>query len=154
MIAKSIVFLCFCFYGAISVYDVVSTYNNYGAFNKDNNCVEVFYVNLFNCILGALLSLYVVTFLVCKCLCNGILDLKLNLSITKAFGFLTFVGLNIWNCIQLSKNDECYLKYKIKNYNIAFISLVAIVLITLVINSIFCNKKKRTNTEYTSMNSD
>lgn len=153
MIAKSIVFLSFCFYGAISVYDVVSTYNNYGAFNKDDDCVEVFYVNLFNCILGALLSLYVVTFLVCKCLCSGILDLKLNLSITKALAFLTFVGLNIWNGVQLSKNDECYLKYKIKNYNIAFISLVAIVFVTLAFNALFCSKKKKTE-EYRQMDSD
>ena len=153
MIAKSIVFLCFCCYGAISVYDVVSTYYNFGAFNKDEDCVEVFYVNLFNCILGALLSLYVVTFLVCKCLFDGILDLKLNLSITKAFAFLTFVGLNIWNCIQLSESDECYLRYKIKNYNLAFISLVSIVFITLLINALFCSKEKKTN-EYKNMDSN
>ena len=145
MLAKGIVFLSFCCYGAVSIYNIAKTYNSYGAFINDSNCSEVFYVNLFNCLLGAVLSLYVVTYLVCKCLCNGIVELKLNLSLTKCIGLICFVGVNIWNGIKLSNNNECYLKYKTKNYNIAFLAISSLVFLTLIINSLFCYKSQKTD---------
>lgn len=70
---------------------------------------------------------------------------KVSFSITKLIVLLAFVGVNIWNLIELLDNDTCYLKYKIKNYNLGYLTLLGATLTTLVVNSLCCSNKNLNN---------
>ena len=150
MIAKILLFLSFGLYGAISVYNLVETYKSHGFIIHDDKCSSVYYCNFVNCILGVLVSTYLIGFLCCKCMCHNITEIKMNFSFLKLLAFVSFLGVNIWNLIELQHNEECYLKYKIRNYSYTYIGIVGFIIVVLIINSLFCGKKKK-STHYNSM---
>jgi hypothetical protein len=142
MLTECVLVLLFILYGVTAVWNMFETYTNYGFIIKDSECESVYYCNFVNSILGILLSLFVVVFLILQGLCKNVMSCKVSFSITKLIVLLAFVGVNIWNLIELLDNDTCYLKYKIKNYNLGYLTLLGATLTTLVINSLCCSNKK------------
>ena len=142
MLTECVLVLLFILYGATAVWNMFETYTNYGFIIKDSECESVYYCNFVNSILGILLSLFVVVFLILQGLCKNVMSCKVSFSITKLIVLLAFVGVNIWNLIELLDNDTCYLKYKIKNYNLGYLTLLGATLTTLVVNSLCCSNKK------------
>lgn len=151
MIAKLLILICFSLYGIISIHEMIDIYKSYGMFINDTKCNYVYYSNLANCILGCLLSIYVVGFLLCKCMCKKIIEVKLSFSLGKSIIMFGFIALNIWNGVQLYNDDSCYEKYNLKEYSIIYICLVIVTLCILIIDLIFCSKKKDKK-NYSSMN--
>ena len=145
MITELLLLACFSLYGTIAVYDLLDTYNTYGTFIDDGPCKKVYYSNLVNCILGCLLSVYIIAFLLCQCLCNEVMNIKMNFSLTKCLAMVIFVGVNIWNAIQLSDDDSCYTKYKIKAYSYAYIILICLISVILLCYNMY--KKRERNYE-------
>ena len=86
-----------------------------------------------------LLSIFIVSFLLVKFLCMKVMDCKVSFSLTKLIVLFGFVGVNIWNLTELIHNNECYLKYKIRSYNMAYLGLLGGILLTLLC-SLFCSK--------------
>ena len=141
MLTKCVLVVLFILYGVIAVWNMFETYTNYGIIIKDSKCESVYYCNFINSILGVLLSLYVVVFLIIQGLCKDVIECKVSFSFTKLVVLLTFIGINSWNLIELLNNDSCYLKYKIKNYNLGYLILLGTTIITLTINNLCCSKK-------------
>ena len=151
MIIELLLLTCFSLYGVISIYDLLETYKNYGIIIDDTECNKVYYCNLINCILGCLLSVYIIAFIICQCLCKNIISMKMEFSLIKSIVLICFVGMNVWIGIQLYEDESCYTKYKIKNYNIAYIFLVILILCFLLVNRLFCSKPKKKDDNYESM---
>ena len=126
MLTECVLVLLFILYGVTAVWNMFETYTNYGFIIKDSECESVYYCNFVNSILGILLSLFVVVFLILQGLCKNVMSCKVSFSITKLIVLLSFVGVNIWNAIQLSDDDSCYTKYKIKAYSYAYIILICL----------------------------
>lgn len=151
MLTKCVLILLFMLYGVVAVWNMFETYTTYGFIIKDSNCENVYYCNFINSIIGVLLSLYVIVFIIIQGLCKDVMECKTSFSFTKLIILLTFVGINTWNLIELLNNDSCYLKYKIKNYNLGYLTLLGTTIITLAINSLCCSKKSKDillNNEY------
>ena len=139
MLVNCILVVLFGLYGALSVFNVLNTYSNYGFIINDSKCESVYYCNYVNSGLGILLSIFIVSFLLVKFLCIKVMDCKVSFSLTKLIVLFGFIGVNIWNLTELIHNNECYLKYKIRNYNLAYLSLLGGILLTLLC-SLFCSK--------------
>ena len=139
MLVNCILVVLFGLYGALSVFNVINTYSNYGFIINDSKCESVYYCNYVNSGLGVLLSIFIVSFLLVKFLCMKVMDCKVSFSLTKLIVLFGFIGVNVWNLIELIHNNECYLKYKIKNYNLAYLGLLGGILLTLL-GSLFCSK--------------
>ena len=140
MLVNCILVVLFGLYGALSVFNVINTYSNYGFIINDSKCESVYYCNYVNSGLGILLSIFVVFFLLVKFLCMRVMDCKVSFSLTKLLVLFGFVGVNVWNLTELIHNNECYLKYKIISYNLAYLGLLGGILLTLLL-SLFCQKK-------------
>lgn len=144
MVIKFILLALFVSYGCVSVYNFLDTYNNYKFSIDDQECNSIFYCNYVNCILGSILSLFIITYLIFKYLCKDIMDCNVSFSFLKVIVLLSFIGINLWNIVNLSKNKQyCYYKYGLYNYTIAFISIIAFISLTLIINCFKSNKKNR-----------
>ena len=143
MIIKILLLSLFLAYGGVAVYNFVMTYNAYKFSIEDNKCNAIFYGNYANCILGSLLSLFIVTFLTIKYLCEDIMDCNVSFGIFKLLILLGFIAVNIWNSVNLSKDDTCYKKYNIYDYSIAFISLIGSIILILFINCLKNQKKNK-----------
>lgn len=139
MLVNCILVVLFGLYGALSVFNVINTYSNYGFIINDSKCESVYYCNYVNSGLGVLLSIFIVSFLLVKFLCMKVMDCKVSFSLTKLIVLFGFIGVNVWNLTELIHNNECYLKYKIKNYNLAYLGLLGGILLTLLC-SLFCSK--------------
>ena len=139
MLVNCILVVLFVLYGALSILNVINTYFNYGFIIKDSQCASVYYCNYINSGLGILLSIFVVSFLLVKFLCMRVMDCKVSFSLTKLLVLFGFVGVNVWNLTELIHNNECYLKYKIRSYNVAYLGLLGGILLTLLC-SLFCSK--------------
>jgi len=140
MLTKCVLVLLFILYGVIAVWNMFEIYTNYGFIIKDSECESVYYCNFVNSILGIL---FVVVFLIIQGLCKNVMQCKVSFSFTKLIILLTFVGINTWNLVELLNNDSCYLKYKIKNYNLGYLTLLGTTIFTLTINSLCCSKKSK-----------
>lgn len=139
MLVNCILVVLFGLYGALSVFNVINTYSNYGFIINDSECASVYYCNYINSGLGLLLSIFVVSFLLVKFLCMKVMDCKVSFSLTKLLVLFGFIGVNVWNLTELVHNNDCYLKYKIMNYNLAYLGLFGGILLTLLC-SLFCSK--------------
>ena len=98
---------------------------------------------LTKCVLVLLFILYGVVFLIIQGLCKNVMQCKVSFSFTKLIILLSFIGINTWNLSELLHNDSCYLKYKIKNYNLGYLILLGSTIIILIINSLYCSKKSQ-----------
>jgi hypothetical protein len=147
MFVNCILVVLFALYGTISVFNLVKTYSNYGFIIKDSQCENVYYCNYVNSGLGVLLSIFVVSFLLVKFLCMRVMDCKVSFSLTKLLIFFAFIGINLWNGIELIHNNECYLKYKIRNYNLAYIGLISAILLTIICSILFSKNAQSHNKE-------
>lgn len=132
----------FVLYGSLAILNLINTYLNYGFEINNSKCSRVYYCNYINSGLGLLLSIFVVSFLLVKFLCMRVMDCKVSFSLTKLLVLFSFVGVNIWTLTELIHNNDCYLKYKIRSYNVAYLSLLGGILLTLLC-SLFCSKNNQ-----------
>ena len=141
MLVNCILVVLFSLYGTLSVFNLVKTYSDYGFVINDSKCESVYYCNYVNSGLGFLLSMFIVSFLLVKFLCMKVMECKVSFSLTKLLVLFGFVGVNVWNLTELLHNNDCYLKYKIRSYNLAYLGLIGGILFTLFCN-LFCSKNK------------
>ena len=143
MLTKCVLVVLFILYGIIALWNMFETYINYGFIIEDSECKSIYYCNFVNSVLGILLSLYVVVFLIIQGLCKNVMECKVSFSFTILFILLSFIGTNLWIFNELLHDDSCYLKYKIKNYYLAYLTLLGLTIVILIINSLCCLKKSQ-----------
>ena len=142
MLVNCMLVVLFVLYGSLAILNLINTYLNYGFEINNSKCSRVYYCNYINSGLGLLLSIFVVSFLLVKFLCMRVMDCKVSFSLTKLLVLFGFVGVNILTLTELIHNNECYLKYKIRSYNVAYLSLLGGILLTLLC-SLFCSKNNQ-----------
>ena len=140
---KLLILSLFFAYGGIAIYNFLMTYNNYKFFINDKECNIIFYLNYTNCILGTLLSLFIVTFLIIKYLCENIMECNVSFGFFRLLILLGFIVINVWTAVDICKDVTCYKKYDLYNYSISFISIISCIVLVLFINCLKNKKKNR-----------